>query len=196
MKNIREIVAGNLLALRKQNKLTQIELAKMINFSDKAVSRWENGEVMPDIETLESISKVYRVPISYLLEEHTEVVSGKRTRPSYNELLVQLLVICVVWVIMTVLFVYMRIIYEYTFWQAFVWAVPISAFLSLSFFKKWGNKLIQAIVRSVLTWSFLASIFLQLLPYNLWLIFLVGIPIQLGIIVVAFSKPEESNQHE
>ena len=109
----------------------------------------------------------------------------------YNELLLQLLVICVVWVIMTVAFVYMRIIYEYTFWQAFVWAVPLSAFLSLGFVKKWGNKLLQAIVRSVLTWSFLASIFLQLLPYNLWLLFLVGVPIQAGIIVVAFSKPEE-----
>ena len=68
MKNIREIVAGNLLALRKENKLTQIELAKMINFSDKAVSRWENGEVLPDLETLERVAKVYRVPLTYLME--------------------------------------------------------------------------------------------------------------------------------
>ena len=191
MRNVREIVAGNLLALRKENKLTQIELAKMINFSDKAVSRWENGEVLPDLETLERIAKVYRVPLTYLMEEHAAGVGAKRNRPSYNELLLQLLVICVVWVIMTVAFVYIRIIYEYTFWQAFVWAVPLSALLSLSFVKKWGDKLLQAVVRSVLTWSFLASIYLQLLPYNLWLIFLVGVPIQAGIIVVAFSKPEE-----
>ena len=191
MKNIREIVAGNLIALRKENKLTQLELAKMINFSDKAISRWEKGEVLPDVETLERISKVYRVPLTYLLEEHSQIAGRKRVIPPHNEIMVQLLTICVVWIVMTVLFVYMRIIYDFTFWQAFVWGVPLTCILCLSFVKKWGNKLTQAIVRSVLTWSLLASIYLQLLPYNLWLIFLVGVPIQAGIVIASFSKPKE-----
>ena len=126
MKNIREIVAGNLIALRKENKLTQLELAKMINFSDKAISRWEKGEVLPDVETLERISKVYRVPLTYLLEEHSQIAGRKRVIPPHNEIMVQLLTICVVWIVMTVLFVYMRIIYDFTFWQAFVWGVPLT----------------------------------------------------------------------
>ena len=49
--------------------LTQVGLAKKINYSDKAVSRWEKGEVLPDIETLDALSKIFNVPLSYLIEE-------------------------------------------------------------------------------------------------------------------------------
>ena len=72
MKNIREIISTNLIALRKQSGLTQVDLAKKLKYSDKAVSRWEKGEVVPDVETLENIAKVYNVPLTYLLKEHTE----------------------------------------------------------------------------------------------------------------------------
>ena len=50
--NVKEIIAANLCALRKENKLTQQQLAEKLNHSDKAVSRWENAETLPDIETL------------------------------------------------------------------------------------------------------------------------------------------------
>ena len=49
MENIREIVRENLVKLRKERKLTQIELSQKIGYSDKAISRWETGEVTPDI---------------------------------------------------------------------------------------------------------------------------------------------------
>ena len=43
MEDLKVIFAQNLIALRKQMKLTQIELAEKINYSDKAVSKWERG---------------------------------------------------------------------------------------------------------------------------------------------------------
>ena len=52
MENIKEIIAGNLVALRKSKRMTQQELAEKLNYSDKAVSRWEHAETLPDIETL------------------------------------------------------------------------------------------------------------------------------------------------
>ena len=63
--------------------LTQIGLAKKINFSDKAVSRWDKGEVLPDIETLESLAKIFGVSLTYMLEEHTTTKKQtKRINPS------------------------------------------------------------------------------------------------------------------
>ena len=41
MDNINLTVAKNLSDLRKQNKLTQLEVAEKLNYSDKAVSKWE-----------------------------------------------------------------------------------------------------------------------------------------------------------
>ena len=61
MENIKEIIAYNLAALRKERKFTQQELASRLNYSDKAVSRWEHAETLPDIETLCKICEIYGV---------------------------------------------------------------------------------------------------------------------------------------
>ena len=92
MENIREVISKNLISLRKQNKLTQIELGKKINYSDKAVSRWEKGEVLPDIEILQTISNIYDVPLTYFFTEHlTKEEQSKKTK---NEIIMQVFLIC------------------------------------------------------------------------------------------------------
>ena len=67
MENIKEIIASNLASLRKERKFTQQELASKLNYSDKAVSRWEHAETLPDIETLCKICEIYGVKFEYLL---------------------------------------------------------------------------------------------------------------------------------
>ena len=183
-------MSNNIQTLRKCNGLTQIDLAKKINFSDKAVSRWEKGEVMPDIETLQDISHVFGVPISYLLEEHPDDEYKSKRKISRNDIILQLLLVCVVWVFITILFVYLKIIENYYFWQAFVWGVPITTIISLHFNRKWGFNVLKAILRTVLVWSTITGVYLQFLHLNLWLIFLIGAPIQAAIIVAAFAKPK------
>ena len=89
MKNIREIVSNNIIELRKKNNLTQIKLAEKINFSDKAISRWEKGEVIPDIETLQVLADTFDVPIATLLEEHHD--EEKESIEKRNDLLSQIL---------------------------------------------------------------------------------------------------------
>jgi len=69
MENIKEIIAKNLVELRKANKLTQGALAEKLNYSDKAVSRWEHAETLPDIETLCRICDIYGVNFEYLLQK-------------------------------------------------------------------------------------------------------------------------------
>ena len=69
MEDIRQILADNLTKLRKANNYTQIELGKKLGFTDKAVSKWEQGDTVPDIETLKKLSDLYHVSIDSLLDE-------------------------------------------------------------------------------------------------------------------------------
>lgn len=47
--------------LRKEQGLTQKELADRVGVSDKAVSRWENGKNYPDIEIMQSLGEIFKV---------------------------------------------------------------------------------------------------------------------------------------
>lgn len=194
MKNIKQIVADNLRKIRKENNLTQVEFAKKINYSDKAVSRWENCEVVPDIETLQKISEVYGLSIAYFFNENNESPSNPKQNfvQKYNQIIMLFLSICVVCVFATVLFVYLNMIYNYVFWQIFVWAVPVSLFVAIYFNKKWGNRTWTLVLSSVALWSLIASFYLQFLAQNIWLIFIIGLPIQALIIVASFLKTDEN----
>ena len=53
--------------LRIKNGLTQDEMAERFNVTCQDVSRWENGETAPDIETLKQISTACNISVSTLL---------------------------------------------------------------------------------------------------------------------------------
>ena len=188
MKNLREIIPHNISTLRKEMGLTQMDLAKKVNYSDKAVSRWEKGEVLPDIETLQQIAKTLGVPLEYLFEQHAQVGTKTRNRPSIHEILFQVLIVCVIWTVLTIMFVYSQVIYNVSYWQVFVWGVPLTALFCIYNNRKWKNKNINFAWRTVFTWSFLTAVYVQFLSQNLWLVFIIGIPIQAAIFVAYFSK--------
>ena len=50
--DIKDIIAENLVRFRTKANLTQVQLAELLNYSDKAVSKWERGESVPDIRVL------------------------------------------------------------------------------------------------------------------------------------------------
>ena len=59
---------GLLIAkLRKSSGLTQSQLAKKLNISDKAVSRWESGIGYPEITQFPELAKIFGVTVDYLL---------------------------------------------------------------------------------------------------------------------------------
>ena len=53
--------------LRKEQNLTQKDLADKINVSDKAISRWETGKGFPDVDSLQALSKFFNITINELL---------------------------------------------------------------------------------------------------------------------------------
>ena len=175
--------------LRKQNKLTQQDLASKISYSDKAISRWEKGEVLPDIEVLQQLSNIYNVPLSYMLEEHSKEDNVAFILRTTKRIATVMLSYITVWTAFIVLYVYLKIWHDFNYWQLFVWALPISVLVLLVMNNIWGNKKYNIYLESFILWSLITAIFLQFLAEDVWLIYLVGVPIQLILIIQAIFYP-------
>ena len=65
---LRNVIAQNITELRKNNNMTQLELAEKLNYSDKAVSKWERGLLYPDITLLPKIALLFKCSIDSLFD--------------------------------------------------------------------------------------------------------------------------------
>ena len=63
-----------LKSYRKGKNLTQEEVAERIGVSGQAVSKWENGECLPDIYNLKLLGRLYRISIDELLDAEDTVI--------------------------------------------------------------------------------------------------------------------------
>ena len=191
MEELKMIIAGNIGKLRREAGLTQLELAEKLNYSDKAVSKWERGESIPDVGTLKGIADLFSVTVDYLLRaDHPLEVAAKREYTKTqrrNRKLISAMSCVLVWLIATFVYANVDLVtHGYVrLWLIFVYAVPATLIVMLVFNSIWGNPRRNFIIISVLVWSLLASVYLTALPLNLWLIFIIGIPAQVIILLWA-----------
>lgn len=204
-KDINKIIGKNLLALRKDKKLTQVELAEMFNYSDKSISKWETGESLPSIEVLYELSKFYGTSLDSLTREDFQIEKPE-TKKARDKLLpahlvITLLATSVVWLLATILFVSVKLTYSINYSIIFLWALPISCIVLLIFNAIWGKNYLMFVILSLLNWSLLTSIHLQVLigmPHNIWPIYLLGIPLQIAIILwaILLQKPRTKQREK
>lgn len=183
--DIKENLATNLVAYRKAANITQAELAEKLNYTDKAVSKWERGESVPDLCVLKQIADFYNVKIDTLIAKPK---SGQpKVFQSLNSIrsIICLCAVGLVWFIAALAFVCLSILTEFNFtWLFFIYALPISFIILLVLTAVWKKPLTNTIIVSLLIWSTLLAIYLSLSkflvtqPTALWMIFLVGIPAQ------------------
>ena len=186
MENVKAIVSQNILKLRKENNLTQAELARRINYSDKAISRWEAGEVVPDLETIYALSEVFDVPVSQITEAHEEEsADGKGNSRIGQKVLSQVFLCCEIWFIFTALYVYMKLSHQANIWQLFVWSVPACMLVLWFFNRKEPMNILLFIYSSVFVWTFITCIYLQLVDSNPWYMFFIGLPAQ-GLLIIRY----------
>ena len=191
MNNVKEIIAANLIYLRKTNNMTQQDLAERLNYTDKAISRWEHAETLPDIETLCKICDIYGIQFQFLLErEHPEEEEKqKKNSTLVPKILTMFVAICSVWIAAFMFYIYTNTIFEKNLWTLFVWAIPISALVCQLYNKLYfGSSSLKCVMNSVFCWTVILSIYLQLLDYNMWMLFLLGIPLQVVIILMTILK--------
>lgn len=187
MEDVKKIVSQNIARLRKESGLTQAELAKQINYSDKAISRWEKGEVVPDLETIYALSEVLGVPVNTITEKAPETNPARDEASAMRQrILSQVFLLCEIWFVISVIYVYIKITRQTSIWQLFVWGVPAST-LVLWFFtrKERGQDVLLFIYASVSVWSLITSVYLHLMDANPWYLFFTGLPLQ-GLLVIRY----------
>ena len=186
MNELKQIIGKNIIELRKKNGMTQAELAEKINYSDKAVSKWECGDAVPDIGVLKQLAELLGVTVDYLLEEnHDEqpAVYHESYARKKNKLIITFLSATLVWLIATLIFTIVNLCVEDAKYTGFVfiYAVPVTAVVFLVFNSIWGKPRFNYVIITVLIWTTLASVYFIFFEYNIWLIFILGVPAQLII---------------
>lgn len=188
MENLKLIIAKNLIDLRKSMNWTQAELAQKLNYTDKAISKWERAESVPDVLVLKKIADLFNIKVDYLLEtEHAHNENSFQTISKYrkrNRIIVALQSVLIVFLVATVGFVMMNLYsvkISLPTWMTYIYALPVSLIILLVFNSIWGKRRINFLIISLLLWSILLVIYLTFLSRNLWLIFVIGVPAQIII---------------
>lgn len=200
MDDLKSIIAKNISSLRQAKGITQIELAEMLNYSDKAISKWERGESIPDITVLYRITELFGVTLDYLVRPHREVDdSGIKLHDANrkrNHIVITGLSILLVWLIATLAFVVLDMIPHTGFLHslAFLYAVPVSMVVWLIFNSLWFNTKINYVIISLIMWTSLCALHISFLPFgfNFWILYVLGIPGQ--IIILLWSRMKYPKQ--
>lgn len=193
MEDPKEIIARNIVDLRRKNGMTQLELAKKLNYTDKAVSKWERGESIPDVAVLKTIADLFGVTVDYLLTaEHktTVPVLSRLESTLRSHRVITGLSILLVALLATLIFVILDLLpgERGGAWLSFIWAVPVGSIVWLVFNSIWFNRHLNYLIISILVWSTLTATHITALFFgvNIWLIYVLGVPGQ--AIILLWSK--------
>ncbi len=196
MKSLEElthIVAKNLTYYRKLNHLTQLDLAEKISYSDKAISKWERAEALPDVYILTLFADIFHITVNDLLTEKSikEIEhQEKEIKKSflYNKFVISLLAAGLVLFIAVVLFAFTKIIApKVSFsWLYFIDALPIISIIYIVFSKLYWKPWARFISISFLNWSLALAIYLSLdVFFNikyLWMLFIIAAAFEVLVI--------------
>ena len=195
----KNLIGANISAYRKRVGLTQKGLAKKLNYSDKAVSKWERGDSIPDVLTLAQLAELFGVTVNDLvadpdvLPEQTGAVQqamGKvveRTlKRKADKRIILGLSSTLVWSVALLIYVVLSSLGIPYSWLAFFYAVPADAIVLLSLRSAWRDFRWNRALISTIMWGALLSVYMTLLilaEANVWRIFLLGIPGQVAILL-------------
>ena len=196
---LKKQIGDNISAYRKRLQMTQAGMAEKLNYSDKAVSKWERGESVPDVLTLMQIADLFDVTVNDLLEDpnqlpenpgKVEQVMGraveKTLKRKANKRIILGLSSILVWFVALLLFVVISSLDVPKSWVAFIYAIPANAIVLLSLRSAWKDFRWNQGLISAIMWGGLLSIYITLLMFfslNIWKLFLLGIPGQAAIIL-------------
>ena len=192
-------IGTNIAAYRKRGGWTQAELAEKLNYSDKAVSKWERGESVPDVLTLAALAECLGITVNDLLHDPNELPENtgavqqamgqmveKTLKRKANKRIILALSSILVWFVALLIFVILDTVGVGKSWLAFFYAIPANAIVLLSLRSAWREFRWNRALISMIMWGSILSLYmtlLVLLRFNAWKIFLLGIPGQAAILL-------------
>lgn len=195
--SLRKTIGKNIAVYRKANKDTQAALGEKLNYTDKAVSKWERGESIPDVYVLSCIAELYGVTVGNLIGETKPEI---RTSPHLH-LYVFLLSAALAYVIGTVLIVTFEIFnVPFNTWLFLLYASVVAAILGVIFTMLWWNVWWQLGAWSALIWLTGLSIFLTVPGLLVAKVFLICAALQAVVVIWMFYRrsrqvPKEDEKH-
>ena len=199
LEKLKNQIGTNIAVQRKRVGLTQAGLAEKLNYSDKAVSKWERGESMPDMVTLVQLARQFGITVNDLLSDPNELpgnpgklekamtqVSEKALKRKPNKNVILALSSTLVWFVALLAFVLLS---SFDFLDPyscllFFYAVPANAIVLLSLRSAWHDFRWNKALISIIVWGTLLSIYITILTvfdYHFWKLFLLGIPGQVAV---------------
>jgi uncharacterized membrane protein YoaK (UPF0700 family) len=79
-------------------------------------------------------------------------------------------------------------------WMVYIYALPAALVVLLVFNSIWGKRAVNIVIITLLMWSVLLAVYLSIRIDNIWLIFIIGIPAQIIILLSAVLKPAQVKQ--
>lgn len=196
---LKKQIGANIVSYRKSRNMTQAILAEKLNYSDKAVSKWERGESAPDVQTLVQLADLFDITVNDLiidpneLPETTGVVEKameraveKTLKRKADKRIILRLSSLLVWFVALLIFVMLSSFDVPKSWLAFFYALPADAIVLLSLRSAWKDFRWNQMLISVIMWGGLLSLYMTLLVFaqmNFWKLFLLGIPGQAAILL-------------
>lgn len=193
-------IGSNIATYRKRIGLTQAGLAEKLNYSDKAVSKWERGESVPDVITLVQLSEQFDISVGDLLEDpnalppvpHTSLekamtqVSERALRRKANKNVILALSSLLCWFVALFFYVVLSSFDETDPYSLifFAYALPANAIVLLSLLSAWHDFRWNKVLISIIVWGSLFSLYLTFYVFwqvHIWKLFLLGIPGQFAI---------------
>lgn len=185
MDKLNKIIAENIAFLRTTNKMTQLDLAEKLNYSDKAVSKWERGESIPDVRVLMNIASIFGVNINYLVEDHGLEELPLIEKKKVNVKVVTVMSVIGVWTAALFAFLICQMAAQIYLWDIFVYTVPACIIMLIVFNCIWNEKkrFYNFLLISLLWWDALLTVW-YISPS--WVsVFWLGLPVQI-IIALGF----------
>ncbi len=156
MDDLKDIISKNLVELRNSAHLTQLQLAEMLNYSDKAVSKWERGEALPDLRVLIQLAKIYGVTLDQLVNSEPIVPAHSPAKHIKGvRVLITAISAVLVWFIATGLYCLFYFVPATSHYAYLVFVVaPLPTAIVLTVFScKWGNRITNALCSSLILWA-------------------------------------------
>ena len=184
----REIIAENIASLRKNAKLTQAELAEKLNYSDKAISKWERGDSIPDVLVLYELAELFSVTVDYFLHSHAEEEKKPKIDAAKKRLhLVISLTSCFSTYFIATAAFFLLLNFNVDIpglWRIFIVPLPIISILCIVFSSIWvRGKLPLCLSVSALIWSVMLLAFVMLIGItNAWFLFVIAVPLQIIVL--------------
>ena len=211
---LKSLIGTNIATHRKRCGMTQAGLADKLNYSDKAISKWERGESVPDVITLMQLAEQFDIPVTDLLEDPNQLpadadgkmqqVVEKHLKRKANKSIILMLSSLLVWFVALFVYVVVSSFDIPNGWLPFFYAIPANAIVLLSLRSAWHDFRWNRAYISTIVWGMLLSFYMTMLVFfhlNLWRVFLLGLPGQAAVLLWfrmfhGPKSPTEETTHE